>query len=56
MEEGDVVEEEVVVEEEDKVEEDMVEEEVMEEKEKGLDGEIMTVYLTIVILLMIITK
>ena len=56
MEEGDVVEEEVVVEEEDVVEEDMVEDEVMEEKEEGLAGEIMTVHLTIVILLIIITK
>ena len=53
---GDVVEEEVVVQEEDVVEEDVVEEEVMEEKQKGLDGEIMTVHLTIVILLIIITK
>ena len=50
MEEEDVVEEEVAV------EEDVVEENVMEEKEEGLDGEIMTVHLTMVTLLIIITK
>ena len=51
-----MVEEEAVVEEEDVVEEDEVEQEVMEEKEEGLDGEIMTAHLTIVILQIIITK